>query len=65
MVSLTDPAQAVVYLDVIVYILDCVAALLRFLARRSKRVSLGVDDYLIFLSVPMEFTYIVLLLWGE
>ena len=65
MPKLTSKGNAAIWLGVIVFVLDFLAVLLRLLARRSKRVSLGADDYLIILAIPLEFTYIALLLWGK
>lgn len=65
MPRLTSKAIDAIWLGVIVFVLDFLAVLLRLLARRSKRVSLGPDDYLIILAIPLEFTYIAILLWGQ
>ena len=65
MPKLTAKGDAAIWLGAIVFVLDLLSVILRLLARRTKRIALAADDYLIILAIPLEFTYISLLLWGK
>lgn len=65
MPKLTAKGDAAIWLGAIFFVLDLLSVILRILARRTKRIALAVDDYLIILAIPLEFTYISLLLWGK
>ena len=64
MVTLTSKGIAAIWLGAVVLVLDVLAIVLRVLARMSKRISFGADDYLIFSALPLQFAYVGILLWG-